>query len=245
MWTSMPWDKSLAQEHVAVLLLLELLCRSPGAIAWPTQTAEGPTATEDPAGDPRKGGNPLCPLSGYISKAHLNVTPLKITHNLFFIQSNCASFSYLCQQGKISLQIPGAMVCADLDMPFLRQMRGPEIFPGILKTYQPFSANSESYWREKLLQAADYQGDNMCSCRFSQLIRRQFLAAEWGNWNLLFNRWCAVLRCQSAFLPAGRCPKRCNALAHLGLLYLHLLPGGKDLSLLLLLQQTNGALPRW
>lgn len=94
MWAFMPCDESLTEGHVAALLLLEFLFhRSPGATAWPTQTAEGP------AGDPRKGGNPLCPLSGDSSKACLNITTLKITHNLFFIQSNCASLFYLCQQG--------------------------------------------------------------------------------------------------------------------------------------------------
>lgn len=99
----------------------------------------------------------------------------------------------------------GAVVCAHWAIPFLRQMRGPEMLPRCLKIHQPSSSNSESCWREKLLQAADYQGD-MCSCGLSQLIRC-FLAAEWGRWNLLFNRWHATLWCQSAFCPVGTCPR--------------------------------------
>lgn len=43
--------------------------------------------------------------------------------------------------------------------------------------------------------------------RFSQLIRRCFLVAKWGNWNLQFNKQCPILGCQSAFLTPLRCPR--------------------------------------
>lgn len=36
---------------------------------------------------------------------------------------------------------------------------------------------------------------------------RCFLAAEWGRWNLLFNKWHATLWCQPALCPVGTCPE--------------------------------------
>lgn len=84
----------------------------------------------------------------------------------------------------------------------------------------------------------------MRSCGFIQIIRRCFLAAKQGNWNLLLCRWCAILWYQSAFLLAGNCPKGCKCLCR-SLLCLHLHPGEKGLSLLLLLQWTNGTFPSW
>lgn len=99
----------------------------------------------------------------------------------------------------------GAVMRSHWDMLFLRQMRGPEMLPRCFKNLSTFQCQFWELLKGETAQAVDHGGDT-CSCGLSQLIRC-FLAAEWGKWNLLFNRWHAVLWCQSAFCPVGRCPR--------------------------------------
>lgn len=156
-WALLPWDESLFEGHVAALLLLELLHRNPGAATWATQIAECPIVIDDLRGDPKKGGNILCPLTGYKSKACLNITPLKTTTcfsykaivplNLICAEEN--SVSGLWEQWCVLIEI-----CHSSN-----RWEVQKCFPGVLKTYQPSSSGSKSCWREKLLQVVDYQGD--------------------------------------------------------------------------------------